>query len=98
MSISPTGESNEASWRYPGWRVVVVCFAMALFGWGFGFYGHAVYLAELHRLHGWPTSLIASASTLFYLWGAILVAFVGDALSRLGSRRFVLGGVACMAL
>ena len=42
---------------YPGWRVVAVCFAMAVMCWGFGFYGHAFYLAELQRLYGWPTSL-----------------------------------------
>ncbi|HEX2215784.1 MAG TPA: MFS transporter [Xanthobacteraceae bacterium] len=90
-------ELRETSLRYPGWRVVLVCFAMALFGWGFGFYGHAVYLAELHRLHGWPTGLIASASTVYYLTGAVLVAFVGDAIKRVGPRWFVLTGVACMA-
>jgi MFS family permease len=89
---------DETSLRYPGWRVVVVCFAMALFGWGFGFYGHALYLAELQRLHGWPTGLIAGASTACYLMGAVLVAFVGDAMERLGPRRLVLGGIACMAL
>ncbi|MCC7345780.1 MAG: MFS transporter, partial [Variibacter sp.] len=49
--------SDEFSLRYRGWRVVVLCFFMALFAWGFGFYGHAVYLAELQRIHGWPASL-----------------------------------------
>lgn len=90
-------DSDEASPRYAGWRVVGTAFAMALFGWGFGFYGHAVFLAELQRLHGWPTGLIAGASTAYYLVGAVLVAFVADAIERLGTRRFVLGGIACMA-
>src|SRR3990172_10583834 len=30
---------DEATLAYPGWRVVLVCFAMALVCWGFGFYG-----------------------------------------------------------
>ena len=66
----------ETSARYDGWRVVAVCFLVATFGWGLGFYGQSVYLAELHRLHGWPASLISSATTFFYLFGALLVAFV----------------------
>ena len=57
---------------------------MALLSWGFGFYGHGFYLAELQRLHDWPASLIASASTAYYLFSALLVVFVNDALRRLG--------------
>ena len=41
---------HELSYRYRGWRVVAGCFLMAMFGWGLGFYGHSVYLAELTRL------------------------------------------------
>jgi hypothetical protein len=44
VSVPVTAESSP---RYPGWRVVAVCFAMALFCWGFGFYGHSVFLAVL---------------------------------------------------
>ena len=54
-------EPDESSPRYRGWRVVFACFVMAALAWGFGFYGHAFYLAELQRLHGWPTSLIAGS-------------------------------------
>jgi MFS family permease len=89
---------DEASWRYAGWRAVVACFVMALFGWGFAFYGHAVYLAELQRQHGWPAGLIGGASSAFYIGGALLVAFVGDAIARFGPRRVVLTGVASMAV
>ena len=66
---------DESSAHYEGWRIVVVCFLVATFGWGLGFYGQSVYLAELNRLHGWPTSLISSATTFFYLFGAVLDAF-----------------------
>src|ERR1041384_833979 len=70
---------------------------MALACWGFGLYGHGVYLAELQRLHGWPPSLIAGASTATYLLNAVLVIFTQDALAWLGVRRFVLFGVAALA-
>jgi MFS family permease len=88
---------DETSARYDGWRIVVVCFWVATFGWGFGFYGQSVYLAELHQLHGWPASLISSATTFFYLFGAVLVAFVSEAMRSFGPRNCLLGGVVAMA-
>jgi hypothetical protein len=87
----------ETSARYDGWRIVVICFLVATFGWAFGFYGQSVYLAELLRLHGWPASLISSATTFFYLVGAVLVAFVSEAVRAFGPRNCLLGGVVAMA-
>jgi predicted MFS family arabinose efflux permease len=88
---------DEASIRYDGWRIVAVCFLVATFGWAFGFYGQSVYLAELHRVHGWPTSLISTATTFFYLFGALLVAFVSEAIRAFGPRNCMLAGVVVMA-
>jgi predicted MFS family arabinose efflux permease len=87
----------ETSARYQGWRIVAVCFLVATFGWGFGFYGQSVYLAELHRLHGWSASLISSATTFYYLFGAFIVAFVSEAVRAFGPRNCLLGGVFTMA-
>src|SRR5713101_1858152 len=87
----------ETSARYDGWRIVAVCFLVATFGWAFGFYGQSVYVAELHRLYGWPASLISSATTFFYLFGAVLVAFVSEAVRAFGPRNCLLGGVLAMA-
>jgi MFS family permease len=92
------GTVDESSPRYFGWRVVVACFLMALACWGFGLYGHSVYLAELTRLYGWPPSLIAGASTATYLLNAVLVIFTSNALARFGARRFVLFGVAALTV
>ena len=88
---------DETSIRYDGWRIVAVCFLVATFGWAFGFYGQSVYLAELHRIHGWPTSLISTATTFFYLFGALLVAFVSEAIRAFGPRNCMLAGVLVMA-
>jgi cyanate permease len=88
---------DETRWRYEGWRVVVACFCMAVFGWGLGFYGHSVYLAELQRIHGWPATWIATATTGFYLLGALFVAFISEAMRVLGPRVCLLAGIACMA-
>src|SRR5450755_4111965 len=89
--------ADETSPRYEGWRIVAVCFLVATFGWGLGFYGQSVYLAELHRLLGWPASLISSGTTFFYLFGAVLVAFVSEAIRAFGPRNCLLGGVVAMA-
>src|SRR3954447_21581472 len=93
----PSEAIDETSIRYDGWRIVAVCFLVATFGWAFGFYGQSVYLAELHRIHGWPTSLISTATTFFYLFGALLVAFVSEAIRAFGPRTCMLAGVLAMA-
>jgi MFS family permease len=84
--------SPERSIRYEGWRVVFACFVVATFSWGLGFYGHGVYLTELQRSKGWPTSLISTATTLYYLSGSLLVVYVSDILQRLGPRRMLTAG------
>lgn len=89
---------DEASIHYEGWRIVGVCFAVATFGWALGFYGQSVYLAELQRVHGWPASVIATATTCFYLFGALLVAFVSEAMKAFGARNCLLIGVLAMAV
>jgi MFS family permease len=93
-----TDTPDENSWHYRGWRVVLACFVMAVFSWGFGFYGQSVYLAELQRLNHWPTSIVSTASTVYYLLSAVLVIFVSDAMARIGPRRFLLAGMVCLAL
>jgi MFS family permease len=97
VNSSSPAAPDESSPRYFGWRVVVACFLMALACWGFGLYGHSVYLAELTRLHGWPPSVISGASTATYLLNAVLVIFTHNALARFGARRFVLFGVTALA-
>src|SRR5712671_714667 len=88
---------EESSLSYPGWRVVLACFLVALFIFGFGLYGHAVYLAELQRLYGWSTGLISNASTLSFLLGSLLAAFTNDVMVRMGTGRFLLCGILALA-
>jgi predicted MFS family arabinose efflux permease len=98
LDASGSYSIDESSIRYDGWRIVAVCFVVATFGWAFGFYGQSVYLAELHRQHGWPASLISAATTSFYLFGALLVVFVAEAVRRFGPRNCLLAGTSAMAV
>jgi MFS family permease len=88
---------DETSIRYEGWPVVAVCFLIATFAWAGGFYGQGVYLAELQRAHGWPASLISTATTCYYLFSAVLVVFVSEAIRALGARRLLVIGILFMA-
>ena len=100
MANFPTSPDrpDEFSPRYFGWRVVAACFLVAVAAWGFGFYGHGVYLAELIRLKGWSSSLISAATTVYYLFSALLIVFMNDWITRFGPKYCVLFGIACFAL
>src|ERR1700761_8337470 len=98
LTTSEVLPADETSIRYDGWRIVAVCFLLAIFGWSFGFYGQCFYVAELLRLHGWPASLISGGTTVFYLFGALLVVFISEAIRALGPRNCLLMGVFTMAV
>ncbi len=80
-----------------GWKIVIVCFLIAFFSFGIGFYGLGIYLVSLQALHGWSTSLIASAITAYYLLSGTLILFMGEAFDRFGPRRVVLLGLTALA-
>lgn len=61
--------------------------------WSFGIYGLAVYFAELQRAHGWPASVIGTATTFSFLLGARLLPRVGAAIARYGARLAISIGI-----
>lgn len=97
QDVTVQGAPAESSLRYAGWRVVLACFLMALFLFGFGLYGHGVFLAELQRLYGWPAASISFGSTLSLLISNILAMFTPELMARLGLKRLVLLGLAGFA-
>ena len=62
-----------------GWRVVWTAFVIAVFGWGVGFYGPAVYLPALHQARGWSISTISAAITAHYLVSAAQITALPEA-------------------
>jgi MFS family permease len=98
-ALNTIGKANDmATSVFYGWKIVSVCFLIAMFGFGFGFYGTGIYLVSLQSRHGWSTSLISSAITLYYLFGASFVIFIGDAMARWGPRLVVLTGCVAMGI
>lgn len=95
-AISLPRQSESELRRF--WPAVVACFVTAVFGWGFGFSGTSVYLAELHQQRGWPGALIASAITVYYLLGALCLMRVHVALGWLGPGRLLATGTALLGL
>jgi len=75
-----------------GWRVVWVAFVVAMFGWGVGFYGPAVYLPALHQARGWSVSTISAAITAHYLVSAVLTTALPEAYRRYGVGRVTVAG------
>ncbi|HUA52480.1 MAG TPA: hypothetical protein VMB81_09965 [Candidatus Sulfotelmatobacter sp.] len=84
-------DSVELQRRF-AWPAVLACFCSAVLAWGFGFYGQSVFLATLRTEHGWSTALIATATTSYYLVGAVLIALTPGLIDRLGPRVVILGG------
>ena len=84
--------------RYHGWWVVFCCFVIALYGWGFGFYGLSLYLVALQKLHGWSPATISTVVTFYYVAGAFLVMQVGDVIQKRGGRVVVIVGSGLMSL
>ncbi|MEQ8813158.1 MAG: MFS transporter [Thalassobaculum sp.] len=81
---------------FHGWKVVATAFLVALFGWGFGFYGAGVYLATLAEAHGWAAGTLGAAITGYYLLGGALLTIVPRAVDRFGERPVLLTGSVAM--
>lgn len=84
--------------RFYGWRVVTATFVLAVFGWGFGFYGPPVYLEAVRAARGWPVSLISAAVSVHFLLGALVVANLPSLYRRFGLPRVTMAGALSLAL
>ena len=80
-----------------GWNVVGATFVMALFSFGLGFYGIAVYVATLQQLYGWSASAVSLPVTVYYVAGALLTAAIAGVYERFGAPLVVAGGAVAMA-
>jgi MFS family permease len=96
--ITRAHTSQPASELTRGWSAVLACFFVAVFAWGFGFYGQSVYLAELERTRGWSASVISAATTSFYLAGALLLTRLHVLVARFDPGSILASGVILLAI
>lgn len=75
-----------------GWRVVGVCFAVAMLTWGFAVYGASVYLGAITGSRGWTVSFVSGGVTCFYITNALFLPVIGSVLDRFGPRFVFIGG------
>jgi len=95
---APRYEPSAARTDFHGWRVVAAAFAIAILGWGLGFYGPPVFLHEVCKQRGWPVGLVSAAVTLHYLCGAVVVANLPALYRRFGLKRVTRAGAVALAL
>jgi len=81
-----------------GWNVAAATFVMALWSFGLGFHGLAVYVAALQQQHGWSASTVSAPVTTYYVAGALLTIWIGDIYRRLGPRVVVAAASVAMAV
>src|SRR5262245_44048555 len=86
------------STTFYGWRVVGAAFVLAAFGWGLGFYGPPVYLQTVREVRGWSLSLVSTAVTVHYLFGAVVVANLPRLYRRFGLPAVTCGGALSLAI
>lgn len=87
-----------AAKRFYGWRVVAAALVLAIFGWGFGFYGPPFFLHAVRESRGWSVALVSSAVTLQFLFGAFIVANLPTIYRRHGIARVTQAAATALAL
>jgi MFS family permease len=80
-----------------GWRVVAGAFALAVFGWGIGFYGPPVFLHAIRATRDWPLAFVSTAITLHFLVGALAAANLPALHRRFGIARVTKAGAVLIA-
>src|SRR5690606_13249022 len=78
--------------KFFGVWVVRAAFVLAVLGWGIGFYGPPIYLAEVAQRTNWSLSLISAAVTLHFLVGALVVANLPRLYKRIGLPATTVSG------
>ena len=78
--------------------VIRSAFTMAVFGWGLGFYGPAIYLHAVVQRTGWPLTLVSAALTVHYLFGALVVTQLPRLHRRFGVGPTAVAGAVVTAL
>jgi len=78
-------------WFY-GWYIAIACALLMFVGVGVGYYGLPVFLKPLMDAHGWSTTQVSLAPTIYFCVSGLTSAIVGPYVDRRGPRGFMLVG------
>ena len=98
MNVTDMTTRERASSRFFGHTVVRSAFALAVFGWGIGFYSPPIFLHAVVERTGWPLQLVSMAVTLHFLLGAAVVAGLPRIHRKFGMPATTLAGAVLLAL
>jgi MFS family permease len=90
--------TNSKDRLFFGWRVVLAVVVLAMFGWGFGFYGPPIFLHAVGEAHGWSLALVSTAVTVHFLFGAIVIANLPKLYKRFGVATVTKAGSIALAI
>ncbi|MGE5594588.1 MAG: MFS transporter [Hyphomicrobiales bacterium] len=76
-----------------GWYVVLACALLMFVGVGVGYYGLPVFLKPLRDEHGWSTTQVSWAPTIYFCVSGLAGAVVGPAIDRRGPTTFMVVGM-----
>jgi sugar phosphate permease len=75
-----------------GWYVAVACALLMFVGVGVGYYGLPVFLKPLKDEHGWTTTQVSWAPTIYFCISGLTAALIGPFVDRRGPIAFMLIG------
>lgn len=79
-------------WFY-GWYVAVACGVLMFVGVGVGYYGLPIFLKPLKEEHGWSTTAVSWAPTIYFFVSGITAAIVGPYIDKRGPKVFMAVGM-----
>jgi MFS family permease len=83
---------------FHGHRVVRAAFTIAVFGWGFGFYGPPIFLHAVMLRTGWPLQWVSAGMSMHFLAGAVVVVCLPWLHARYGLPAVTCAGALLLAL
>ena len=75
-----------------GWYVAVACALLMFVGVGVGYYGLPIFLQPLKEDHGWSTTQVSWAPTIYFCIAGLTAAFVGPQVDKRGPVMFMVVG------
>lgn len=76
-----------------GWVIAGACALLMFVGAGVGYYGLPIFLTPLREAHGWSTTEVSWASTIYFCVAGLTAAVIGPIIDRRGPRAFMAAGM-----